>query len=196
MEDEEQKDKIKELEEKVKKLEAKEEEESGGVAGGVLRGLGKLIPGLGDAVKGLEKSDAFQQRLSTINKEVERQLKEAPVKKVGQEGIGRTIIPPRTALRSRQPPSRAEAPPLKKQRELIVDIFDEGDYIKVIAELPGVAEEDIRTEVKGELLTIAAKGISREYYKAVTLPCPIKEELDSSYNNGILQLKAEKFERR
>jgi len=82
---------------------------------------------------------------------------------------------------------------LKKQRAVIADIFDEGNYIKIIAELPGVAEQDIETEVKGELLTIAAKGISREYYKEVTLPCPIKEELDSSYRNGILQLKAGKI---
>jgi len=178
---------------KAKGTEEPEEEEVGGVAGGVLRGLGKLIPGLGEVVEGLEKSDAFQQRLGVINKEVERQLREAPLKKVSQEGVGRPIIPPRTAFRGRQPPSRAEAPPLKKQKEVIVDVFDEGNYIKVIAELPGVAEQDIKTEVKGNLLTISATGISREYYKQITLPCPIKEEVDSSYNNGILQLKAEKI---
>ena len=182
MEDDNQRDKAKE-----------KEEEAGGVAGSVLQGLGKLIPGLGDVIGGLEKSDAFQQRLGVINKEVERQLREVPLKKVSQEGVGRTIIPPSTAFRGREPPSRAEAPPLKKQREVIVDIFDEGDYIKIIAELPGVAEQDIKTEVKGNLLIISAKGISREYYKEITLPCPIKGELDSSYNNGILQLKAEKI---
>ena len=174
------------------KVEEPEEEQVGGVAGGVLRGLGKLIPGLGDVVEGLEKSDAFQQRLSIINKEIERQLREAPLKEVGQEGVRRTIIPPRTTLGSRQPPSRAEAPPLKKQKEVIVDVFDEGDHVKVIAELPGVAEQDIRTEVKDNLLTISAKGISRKYYKEITLPCPVKGEIDSSYKNGILQLKAEK----
>ena len=148
---------------------------------------------MGDVTKGLEKSDAFQQRLGTINKEIARQLREAPLKKVGQEGVRRTIIPPRTTLGSRQPPSRAEAPPLKKQKEVIVDVFDEGDHVKVIAELPGVAEKDIKTEVKGNLLVISAMGISREYHKQITLPCPIKGELDSSYNNGILQLKAEKI---
>jgi len=183
MEDKDRKEKVKEP----------EEEESGGVAGGVLRGLGKVMPGLGDIVKGLEKSDAFQQRLGVINKEVERQLREAPLKEVGQEGVRRTIIPPRTTLGSRQPPSRAGAPSLRKQKEVIIDVFDEGDYIKVIAELPGVAEQDIRTEMKGNVLVISATDISREYYKEVTLPCPVKGELDSSYNNGILQLKAEKI---
>jgi len=178
-----------------RKAKEKEEEgeESGGVAGGVLRGLGRLIPGLGDVVKGLEKSDAFQQRLSVINKEVERQLREAPLKKVEQEGVRRTIIPPRTTLGSRQSPSRVETLPPRKQKEVIVDIFDEGDHMKIVAELPGVVEEDIRTEVRGSILIISAKGISREYYKEVTLPCPIKGELDSSYKNGVLQLKAEKI---
>jgi Molecular chaperone (small heat shock protein) len=186
MEDKDQEEKVKEP----------EEEESVGVAGGVLRGLGKLIPGLGDVTKGLEKSDAFQQRLSVINKEVERQLKEAPLKKVGQEGARRTIIPPTNRVRGtvnghgfRQPPSRAEAPPLKKQREVIVDIFDEGDYIKVIAELPGVTEQDIKTELRGKVLIISATSLSREYYKEVTLPCSIKGEMNSSYNNGILQIE-------
>jgi HSP20 family protein len=194
MEGKDEKEKIKELEEKIKKLEAKDkEEESGGVAGGVLRGLSKFIPGLGDAVKGLEKSDAFKERLRTINKEVERQLKEAPLKKVGQEGVKRTIIPPKTTLHNHQPSSKVTSPPLRKQKEIIVDIFDEGDYIKIIAELPGVTEEDIKTEVKDNLLIISTIGISQKYYKKVTLPCSVKGEMDLSYKNGILQIKAEKI---
>jgi len=180
------------MKEKGQNSKTKDKEESEGAAESVLHSLGKIIPGLGGIVEGLEKSDAFQQRLSTINKEIERQLREAPLKKVSQEGVRTTIIPPRTTLRNGQPASRIEAPRLKKQREMIVDIFDEGDYIKVIAELPGVAEQDIRTEASGNILTISATSISREYYKEVTLPCPIKGELDSSYKNGVLQLKAAK----
>jgi len=183
MKDKDQKEKVKE----------QEDEKSGGVAGDVLLGLGKIIPGLGGIVEGLGKSDAFQQRLDAINKEVERQLSEAPLKKVGQKEARRTTIPPSTPFRGGKAQSRAEDPPLKKQKDIITDIFDEGDYIKVIAELPGVAEQDIKTEVKGNLLTISARGISREYSKELILPCPIKEALNSSYNNGILQLKAEKI---
>jgi len=180
------------MKEKGQNSKTKDKEESEGAAESVLHSLGQIIPGLGGIIEGLERSDAIQQRLSTINKEIERQLREAPFKEVGQDGVRRTIIPPRTTLRNLQPASRIETPPLKKQREVTVDIFDEGDYIKIIAELPGLAEEDIRTEVMGSILTISATGISREYYKEVTLPCPVKGELDSSYRNGVLQLKAEK----
>jgi len=181
------------MKEKGQNSKTKDKEESEGAAESVLHSLGQIIPGLGGIIEGLERSDAIQQRLSTINKEIERQLREAPLKKVGQEGVRRTIIPPGTTLRSRQPPSGAQAPPLKKQKEVIVDVFDEGDHVKVIAELPGVTEKDIKTEVKGNVLVISATGISREYYKEVTLPCPVKGELDASYKNGVLQLKAEKI---
>jgi len=184
------------MKEKGQNSKTKDKEESEGAAESVLHSLGQIIPGLGGIIEGLERSDAIQQRLSTINKEIERQLKEAPLKEVGQEGIRTTIIPPRTTLRSRQPPSRAQAPPLKKQKEVIVDVFDEGDHVKVIAELPGVTGEDIRTEVRGSILVISAMGISQEYYKEVALPCAVKGELDSSYKNGVLQVKAKKCDRR
>ncbi len=164
----------------------KEKDETGGVAGSAVRGLGKIIPGLGSLIEGLEKSDAFKERLSTINKEVERQLKEAPLKRTQ-----RTTIPPKTGFRSKT--LREESSPIpKKQREIIVDIFDEKDYIKIIAELPGVEEKDIKTKVEGNLLTISAKGTLKEYYKEVNLPCSVKEKIDAIYKNGILQIKLEK----
>jgi len=42
-----------------------------------------------------------------------------------------------------KPSMRKEvSPPMPQERP--VDIFDEGDYIKVIAEIPGVEEDDIK----------------------------------------------------
>ncbi|PIW11547.1 MAG: hypothetical protein COW35_06550, partial [Candidatus Infernicultor aquiphilus] len=70
-------------EEDKKKENGKEEEE--GIAGGILKGIGKMIPGLGGLFKGLEKSPAFKERLKRIDEEVERKLKEAPLKKT-EEG--------------------------------------------------------------------------------------------------------------
>ncbi|MBP9014945.1 MAG: Hsp20/alpha crystallin family protein [Candidatus Atribacteria bacterium] len=191
MEDQDQKEKLKELEEKFKKLEAKDkEEEAEGVAGSVVRGLGKFIPGLGDITKELEKSEAFKERLRVINKEVDRQLKVTPLKKIDSKEGRRTIIPPRTTVGNPRPSSKTKNSALKQQKEVMIDIFDEGDYLKIIAELPGVAEQDIKTEVKGNVLTISAQGNLREYYKEVNLPYPVKQELYLSYKNGILQIKA------
>ncbi|MDO9527794.1 MAG: hypothetical protein Q7J27_01400, partial [Syntrophales bacterium] len=62
-----------------KKENGKEEE---GVSGEILKGIGKMIPGLGGLFKGLEKSPAFKERLKKIDEEVERKLKEAPLKRI------------------------------------------------------------------------------------------------------------------
>ena len=107
--------------------------------------------------------------------------------------IRRTIIPPQTTLRGSQPPVKAETVILKKQKDVMVDIFDEGDYLKIIAELPGVAREDIRTELKDSLLIISGTGAFTKFHKEVTIPCPVKGKLISSYRNGVLELKAEKI---
>lgn len=184
-------DKTKEPEEKERKLEGKEKEEVSGVAQGALRGLGKIIPGFGELVKGLEKSEAFQERLKAADAEVERQLEKAPpLRKV--EGTRRSIIPPKTTLKVSLSTLKEEpvAPP--PQREVIADIFDEGDYLKVIAEMPGVDEEDIKAKVRDNLLILSAQTTGREYYQEVELPYLVKNELSSTYKNGILQITMEK----
>jgi len=81
---------------------------------------------------------------------------------------------------------------VEEAREPVADVFEEGDQIRVIAELPGVSESDIKYEVKGDILTIATEG-DRRYNAEVLLPCPVKpEEIESSYNNGILELRLAK----
>ncbi|MBM3142930.1 MAG: Hsp20/alpha crystallin family protein [Chloroflexi bacterium] len=162
-----------------------------GVTGGALRGLGKIIPGFGELVKGLEKSEAFQERLKAADAEIERQLEKAPpLKRV--EGTRRSIIPPKTTLKASRTTLREEAAVQPPQREVTTDIFDEGDCLKVIAELPGVDEKDIKTEVKDNLLILSAQATGRAYYKEIELPCLVRDELSSTYKNGILQITMEK----
>ncbi|HUV46434.1 MAG TPA: hypothetical protein VMW45_05145, partial [Dehalococcoidia bacterium] len=60
-----------------------QKKEPEGVTEGALRGLGKIIPGFGELFKGLEKSEAFQERLKAADAEIEHQLEKAsPLKKV------------------------------------------------------------------------------------------------------------------
>jgi HSP20 family protein len=81
---------------------------------------------------------------------------------------------------------------VEEDREPVVDVFEEGEKIRVIAELPGVAEKDIHCEVEGDVLTITASG-ARKYHAEVLLPSrPAPASLESSYNNGILELKLQK----
>jgi len=78
-------------------------------------------------------------------------------------------------------------------REPIVDVFDEGDKIVVIAELPGVEESDVHLEVKDDILNLSVEAKDRKYSKEVLLPSPVDaESAESSYKNGILEIKLRK----
>jgi len=78
-------------------------------------------------------------------------------------------------------------------REPIVDVFDEGEKLVVIAELPGVAEKDIHLEVKGDILDLSAEAKDRKYSKEVLLPSPVDAgSMESSYKNGILEIRLRK----
>ena len=86
-----------------------------------------------------------------------------------------------------------KGPVVEEEREPIVDVFDEKDHILVIAELPGVEEEDIKIEIKGDILNISVQEEERKYKKEVLLPSKVEAEPTSSiYKNGILELKLKK----
>lgn len=80
-----------------------------------------------------------------------------------------------------------------EEREPIVDIFEEGDYIKVMVELPSVEENQIKLDIEGNTLTISTDAPTRKYHKKVELRSPvIKDGVESSYKNGILEVKLQK----
>jgi len=86
-----------------------------------------------------------------------------------------------------------KGPVVEEEREPVVDVFDEADYIQIIAELPGVFKKDIHLEIKGDILEISAKSEKRRYSKEVLLPHKVKKEgMISSYKNGILEVKFQK----
>ena len=84
-------------------------------------------------------------------------------------------------------------PTVSEEREPIVDIFDEGEEVRIIVEVPGVTEESIKTEVKGDVLTLEAKGSERKYYKEIVLPKEVDPgTLTSKYKNGVLEIRVNK----
>ena len=75
-------------------------------------------------------------------------------------------------------------------REPAVDLFEENDYVLVVAEMPGVSAADVRLEVKEDLLTISADRGGKKYQKEVLLPGAFqREKMVVSCNNGILEIK-------
>ncbi|MBU4312911.1 MAG: hypothetical protein KJ706_09365 [Candidatus Omnitrophica bacterium] len=176
--------------------EKKKEEKEEGVAGGILKGLGKIIPGLGGLIKSLEKSPAFKEKLKEADKELERKIKEPPLKRAegrpssipggippcvrGRSFREKFFIKPKTEVKSSPPPTPQEKP---------VDIFDEKDHIKVIAEIPGIEEKEIGINLQADILLISVDVPDHKYHHELKLPCVPKGELEKTYKNGILEIK-------
>jgi len=154
--------------------------------GGIFKGIGDLItaasklseagegtsrtgeftiPGLGDKAKGI-----FGFSIKTMG--------------VGQDQVK---VEPFGNIRETQ-----AGPVVDEVREPMVDVFDEDDYIRVLAEMPGVDEADIHHEIKCDILTLSAEN-DRNYQKEVLLPAAVKEQgAEVTYKNGILELRLTK----
>ena len=183
--------------------EEKAGEDSGGMAESVLEGVGNLIPGLGGLIKGLKKSDAFMERLDSIDEEIDRKLKETPLKGADSEAGGDWTrhrsrppsgIPPSVGRRGTRSKKHSDTfragdvPMDKGERDVLVDIFEEENKLRVIAELPGVNEKDIRLDLNQDALIISASRGKRSYRKVVKLPRTSESIIGKIYNNGILEV--------
>ncbi len=86
-----------------------------------------------------------------------------------------------------------QGPVVDETREPMVDVFDEGDQLIVVAELPGVDADDIRFEVKDDVLSLSAAHGERKYRKEVLLSSAVRvRDAAPSYRNGVFELKLPK----
>lgn len=155
--------------------------------GGEGRGLLALI---GDLAKLAEESKTVRKTIDIGGKKgvIDFSVRTGPLTESG----GRSFVRPRRPT-VRKNPSAQIPVDLVEKREPLVDIFDEGDSIKVMAEIPGVEKDDVNLEVAEDLLTIKVDTSTRKYYKEVKLPTVVEREtVESTYRNGILEVKLKK----
>jgi HSP20 family protein len=75
------------------------------------------------------------------------------------------------------------------EREPLVDIIQQKDKLTVIAELPGVAEKDIKINASGKNLEIRVDSGERKYSRKLELPRSVDpKKMQKKYNNGVLEL--------
>lgn len=87
-------------------------------------------------------------------------------------------------------------PEVKKVREPMTEVNEEGDQIIVICEMPGVTKDEIELKADPRELTISTKSKDkgRNYYKVVKLPSSINSDYARArYTNGILEVKLKKI---
>jgi HSP20 family protein len=78
--------------------------------------------------------------------------------------------------------------------ETHVDVYEEAEQIRLVADLPGVEKEGIELKCDGETLTISAASPHREYDERVRLPTRVDEHSASAtFNNGVLQVTVDKL---
>lgn len=152
--------------------------------GGLFKGLGNFIKLLSEMV-GEGKSEITRQgefRIKGLEKA--RGVYGFTVKS-GLGGIPR--VEPFGNIRETE-----RGPIVTETLEPLIDLFDEGEVILVVVELPGVEEEEIEVDVQGDLLSLSTKG-ERKYVKEMLLPHLVDPAtLTTCYKNGILELRVNK----
>ncbi len=70
-------------------------------------------------------------------------------------------------------------------------LLDEGKFLRILAELPGVHEEMIRIDVEKTTVTIATSNGGKPVKKMITLPCEVSFCM-KRFSEGVLTLTLEK----
>ncbi len=70
-------------------------------------------------------------------------------------------------------------------------LLDEGKFLHILTELPGVQEEMIRIDVERTTVTISASDAGKRVKKMITLPCEVSFCM-KRFSEGVLTLTLEK----
>ncbi len=78
-------------------------------------------------------------------------------------------------------------------REPHVEVFDEGDHVMVVAEMPGVTSDAVQLNFVEKNLTISGQSKAAEFNKTIELPsCFGPENVAISANNGVIEIRLRK----
>ncbi len=71
-----------------------------------------------------------------------------------------------------------------------VDVFEEEGHVLIVAEMPGIGDEDLKVELRDDILTIAAERGAKKYRKEVLLPSSFDPaSMTRTCRNGVVEIK-------
>lgn len=152
---------------------------------GILKGLGDFIEKLGELA---EKGETLSRTGDLHWKGQSKDLKGVYgfSVKVGLGGEEVKLEPFGNIRRDRETGESV----VEEIREPIVDIFEEEGYTLILAEMPGISQENIQIEVKDDLLTLYAEKKDKKYRKEILLSKNYeREKMKVTCNNGIVEIK-------
>ncbi|MBI2336720.1 MAG: Hsp20/alpha crystallin family protein [Deltaproteobacteria bacterium] len=169
-----------------------------GLLGGFFKGLGSLIE-LADKLGktgGIEKSGTFG-----VNgqKDVNGVYGFSIKTMTGPGGAARPVVQPFGDLSKFKPSAQSvkkqkpAGPTVEEAREPLTDIFDEGGFVRIVVELPGVSEPELVCEIQGDdIVQISTTG-NKKYSKEILLTHKIDPASEEKrFTNGVLELKLKK----
>ncbi len=162
--------------------------QAGGAIGGILRGFGELVEKLADlAQKGEQLSREGEMQWEDKGKDLKaifglsvktglggREIKVEPFGNVSTDkATGRSTV--------------------HEVREPLTDLFEEEDHVLIVAEMPGIEVEDIKIEIRDDILTLSAQKGKKKYRKELLLPGSFREDkVEVSGKHGIVEIKCHK----
>jgi len=160
-----------------------------GDEGGV---IGKFLQGIGELVELARKMDA--EGKTEINRTGTFGFLPEGKRLTGSYGFTCKMGLPR----KKEPPAGdivhagVEQEPSLKEREPMIDVFDEGHFIRVIAELPAVSDEDVSLFMQENVLYLTVRTKDAPFSHTVVLPEKVKPgTMRKSLRNGILEVLVE-----
>jgi HSP20 family molecular chaperone IbpA len=80
-----------------------------------------------------------------------------------------------------------------KEPKPLIDIFQEKNWITIVAEIAGFNKETLKINVKDQKITLSAKAKNRRYYKSLNLPkVVVPSAVHTTFKNGVLEIKLKK----
>ena len=161
-------------------------------SGGLFAGLGSLIEQLGKLAEQAEQAGGVVSKTGDFNVGSDKRLKGVygfSVKSALGEQGGVKIEPFGNIRRDEE----GKLVEVQQIREPMVDLFDESDHLLIIAEVPGIEQEDVRLELQDDILIFSAEKGDSKYRKELLLPASFSSgQMSFTCRNGILEIRLNK----
>jgi len=167
--------------------------------GGMLGGFSQLIQQLGNlAEKGEQLKRSSQSDSSDPGKRMAGSFGYSL--KFGGESFGGSRAPesfssedhatPKSTVRQAGQPEAARSRPVQSVREPIVDTFEEADHFLIVAEMPGVAKDNIELRFSESSMLLIGLSTMTRYEKTISIPENFtREDVTVITNNGIVEIR-------
>jgi len=159
----------------------------GGGLGGFLGKLGGLVEKLGELAETGRTLSQSGEIGGPDSKGKARAVYGLSIKTgLGDRGEQQVHIEPFGNIHRREKGS----PVFDEVREPLVDLHEEDDHVLVLAEIPGVSEENVRLDLRSGQLSLSAQRGETHYRKEVALPGDFSpEQMAWQCKNGILKIR-------